>query len=153
MQIDFNFYGDQQVSRRILRWQEAAADARPAFEAVADMLMEHEDQQFETQGGLASGGWAALKPATVQAKARQGLDPRILHATLALRRSLTERGDENQELIIEPSWMLFKSKLEYAGFHQTGTRHMPQRRPIELREQDRQEVVKIVQEFLVYGDV
>lgn len=110
-----------------------------------------EKEQFDSQGKYASGGWPALKQATEDAKASAGLDPRILHATLALRRSLTESSDQNQLKTITDSLLIFGSRLEYAVFHQFGTVKMDQRRPVEIRLDHRKNIMKKLQRWVVKG--
>jgi phage gpG-like protein len=151
MRVELDVFGEKQISREILRVGERASDARPVFSSIARYLMGEEEQQFASEGRYASGGWARLKDATIAAKRRAHLDPRILRATDALHRSLTRRGDANQVLVIRPNELRFGTKLAYARFHQSGTSSSPRRRPLELRETARREVVRRLQRFLLTG--
>ncbi len=151
MRFTFEAHGEKLIEREILRVGNRAADHRPAFEVVARAMMAIEREQFDAEGGR-SGGWPALSPHTAAEKTRKGEDPRVLHATLDLMRSLTEQGDSNQLLEIHESWMAFGSHLPYASIHQRGGKNLPQRRPIDFNEADRQGIVKIIQRWLMRGE-
>jgi phage gpG-like protein len=153
--IDISVAGDVQVSRNILRVGDRAGDMSPAFDQIADDIMEIEEEQFDSQGARGGAAWAPLKESTSARKRRLGLDPRILHATLDLRNSLTRRGDANQNLIIEPEYMVFGSDLPYIAPHQTGAPAvpLPVRRPINFTEQDRRGLVRTLQNFIMTGRV
>lgn len=148
--LDFEVYGEKQVSRELMRFGERAVEAEPAFHEIADRMRAAIEEQFETEGGHGSGGWAPLQPATVEKKAALGLDPRILHATGVLRETLT--GEE--------SWNVHAQGLElstgaapYGVFHQKGAprANIPVRRPVDFTALERQEFVKILQEWLMGG--
>ena len=151
MIIDFDVYGEKQVSRELLRFSGRATNAAPAFAMIADDMREIIDKQFETEGKRSSGGWAPLALSTIDSKARAGLDPRILHATLDLRRSLTEKDDSAHFEHITPVSLTLASQVEYGKYHQTGTLKMPRRRPVEFTEVDRQHFVKTLQRWIVEG--
>lgn len=70
-------------------------DARPAFSDVADKLIEAERRLFNT-----GRGWPPNTASTKARKARQGLDPRPLHATGKGAKALTVRGATGQKLVI-----------------------------------------------------
>lgn len=63
----------------------------PLSRAVEDVLSDEIEMNFETEssGGV---GWPELADSTKIKKAQQDLDPRILHATLALREGATSPG-------------------------------------------------------------
>lgn len=147
MELELTIAGDTQVRRKLLRVAHNAANARPAFEAIGELLLGWEREQFSSEGRRASGGWAPLKDSTIAAR---GTEHPILDETGALRTSLTERGGDNT-LEATDDFLLFGSKLGYGGYHQTGTSRMAQRRPIELTERDRAGVVKVLQAFIL-GD-
>lgn len=147
MQFEISLAGDVQVSRKLLRIGDRAVHAKPAFETIATVLMGIERAQFESEGRRSSGGWAELKQSTIDAKG----DESILFETGALMASLSEDGDENMTNWATDEFLLFGSKLDYGGFHQTGTSRMVQRRPLELKETDRAGMVKILQSHIL-GD-
>lgn len=149
MRLDLEAFGDVQFSREILRVGANAGNMRPAFDKVHDTIRNVEKKQFSTEGAAYSGGWAPLAPSTVRYKARRGLDPRILHATGRLRRSFTTKGDPDHVYRASADEMFTGSRVPYAKFHQLGTVRMPRRRPFELDELARREILKILQAHLV----
>lgn len=155
MKVTIDVVGDVQVARRLTRFAGRARDASPAFETIAEFILGENERQFATQGTHASGGWKPLQPETLRRKLRKGLDPRILHATLALEHAMTRRGDRNQILEVTADGLDFGSTLPYFGAHQRPkpTSPLPQRRPVELREGARRNVVRILQRYLVTGEV
>lgn len=157
MLLELEVFGDVQLRRELLRFADAASDASPAFTKIARQgsgasgvysLRGIERRQFDSQGQFASGGWMPLAPSTTRAKARHGLSRRILKATGALEASLVGPGAGHVE-IISPHQLVFGTSVGYAGFHQRGTKRMPRRRVIELREQDRRNFVRILQKHLL----
>ncbi len=109
--------------------------------------------QFDSQGGYGSGGWQPLADSTVKSKAARGLDPRIMHATLRLRRSLVDQGGADQLLEVTPSSLAYGTTVEYAKFHQQGGGNLPRRRLVEPPEGDRRQAVRTLQRFFVTGEV
>lgn len=122
---------------------------RPAFDQIHDIIVGAEEQQFATEGGAFSGKWAPLAPSTVRYKAARSLDPRILHATLRLRKSFTAKTHADHVYRASADEMFVGSKVAYARYHQLGTSRMPRRRPFELNEKVRREIVKTLQSHLV----
>lgn len=149
MDLQIEVFGDVQVNRKLLRFNDRAQDASPAFRTIAGNLRDWETRQFATEGAFASGGWDPLSPSTVTTKAREGLSPRILEATGALRESLTSRTDAGHVEIIGRQELVFGTQSPSARFHQRGTSRMPRRRPLEIRARDRADMVKTLQRHMV----
>lgn len=148
MRLDFEVFGERQVSRDLLRLGNRAGNARPAFDAIADRLEGISAQQFDSQGGR-SRAWAPLADSTRRRKAALGLDHRILHATGELRRSLT--GGPGGQRITTLNQIVYGTTVPYAGFHQAGGGHLPRRRVVDLTECDRKEMVQILQRYMLTG--
>jgi hypothetical protein len=140
--------GDKLISRELLDLGDRALDARPAFRLIADDFREFETARFDSRG---EGTWRPLSPSTVFAKASRGLDPRILHATGALRRSLTHKRAPGSYSRVFPNFMLFGSSISYAHFLQTGTRKMPARKPLGFTEAQKVTTLKRLQRWVVEG--
>lgn len=149
--LTFTFYGDTQVDRTIDRMLADVADLRPVWEVLAGRFVTMEQRQFATEGQYGSGGWAPLSPRYAAWKAEHYPGKTILRRTDDLYRSLTSRplGVE----VIEPRYMILGSAVPYGAFHQHGTGRMPRRRPVEFPESERREWVKVLQRFLVTGEV
>ncbi len=146
--FEFEASGDKLVRRELLDMGHRGLDASPAFRVIADDLRHYETERFDSRG---YGTWASLMAATVRDKISRHLDPRVLHATLALRNSLTVKGDENQEVVIAPQFLIFGSKVPYARYLQKGTRRMVMRKPLGFLEAQKVAILKRLQRFIVSG--
>lgn len=149
MRIELDAFGDVQLSREILRVGKNASDMRPAFDQVHDLIRDVETRQFNSQGGAFSGGWKPLAPSTLAHKAAHGLDHRILHATGRMRKSFTNKSHKDHVYRASADEMFVGSRVPYAPFHQLGTQRMARRRPFELNEAVRRDIMKLLQAHLV----
>lgn len=148
MEFTFESAGERLISRRLDRYAGRAIKAKPAFELIERDTRGWEKDLFKTDGASGGDPWAPLAPSTVKAKAQAGLDPRVLQATRALRKSLTVKSDPEHEEIITDDFLVFGSKLDYAGYHQKG-RGVPKRRPLQFTEMQKRAVVKRLQRWIV----
>lgn len=146
MRFEFEVHGDKLVSRKLVRFGNRAIDAAPAFRLIADDMRHYETERFDSAG---NGTWAPLEASTIAQKARKGLDPRILHATERLRRSLTSDHAPDQELIITPAFMVFGSKVPYAQFHQKGE-GVPTRKPLGFTEGQKRQILRRLQAHVIH---
>lgn len=121
-------------------------DWRTLWPQVINQIVKIEEKQFSTMGALGEHGeWAPLTPDYAAAKARQYGGKPILQASERLRDSLVgHTGDTIEEL--GPLKMRFGSSVEYALYHQTGTRRgLPARRIFDFTGEDRGIVQKQIQ--------
>lgn len=153
MRLVLDIAGDKQVERELLRVAGDVGDVSPALNRIVDLWIDETGQQFDTQGFHGSGGWAPLTPGYAAEKAKRFPGRGILHRTFALQQSLTDRGDPNMIVQIGRDELAWGTKVPYATFHQLGTRRMPRRRPVELTERARQQTVRILQRFIITGEV
>lgn len=108
---------------------------------VISRFREVEKQHFAAGGAGQSGGFAPLKPAYAKAKARKWGSVPILTASGRMMRSLT--SDTGDSVVIkEPQALTVGTSLKYAGYHQTGTSRMAQRKPIDLTQQQNDYIVE-----------
>ena len=112
----------EDADRRLRQLALGLSDLRSFWPKVVPLFIGWMREQFDSQGGFGSGGWAALAPSTVLLKSLAGLRPQILQATGAMKsaasrptRSVTARS---LTLTIDDPKI---------GFHQTGTTSMPAR--------------------------
>lgn len=92
---------------------------------MVDMERSHEEY-FNRQGTPVGEAWPALSPRTIKEKGHS----RILYRTGRLMESLSKTTsdsirDKYDE--IKNHGISFGTSVEYAMFHQEGTKHMPQR--------------------------
>lgn len=153
MWLNVDVFGEVQFSRELLRVADRVYDMRQAWQAIHRSFLGAERRQFATEGATYSGGWAPLKPTTVAAKVASGLDPRVLHATLRLRRSLTSEFSTDHVFRISFDEMFVGSKVPYGVHHQFGTKKMARRRPVEFNDPLRKRWVKIMQSWIFKAEV
>lgn len=146
LRFEFESFGDKLISREILDMGDRALDARPAFRLIADDFREFEAERFDAEG---NGTWEPLALSTVAEKARRGQDPRILHATLQLRNSLTKKGAKYSYSRIFREFILFGTSHPAGGYLQKGTEHMPARKPLGFTEPQKVVVLKRLQRHIV----
>lgn len=143
MEFIIKAYNARQVATRFERMGFAAVAARPAMETVAEMMMRIFGTVFESQGRRGGGSWKQDSVKWLLEKQRNGLDPRIGHATLALRRSLSEPGAEHQILEITDTRVHLSTDLPYAGTEQ---RHRPF---IKFTQRDKFAMRRVVRDYLI----
>lgn len=127
-----------------------ASHMQDSMQAVKDFLFAIEIEQFDTQG-IFSGGWEENAVYTSDYKRENDYDLRVLHMTHALRESLTDEGAENQSLDVTNDEVLLGSTVWYAEFHDSGTRNMPQRKPIDITPAQRRDIKAIIKNGLLNG--
>lgn len=110
------------VALKFERMGMAAIEAKPAMEEVADLMLVAIGETFQSQGRRGGGSWRQDTDEWLKRKLRENLDPRIGHATLALRRAFSIRDAEHQELLVTHNSVLLNSDLPYADTEQ---RHRP----------------------------
>lgn len=151
MRLAFEVFGEEQLSRDLLRFSAHVGEAKPALNQVANDMREQIAEQFATEGERGSGGWEKDAESTIRAKLSAGLDPHILRATDDFMNSLVEKGNKwHVEEITDESLML--GSKDWIGFlHQKGTSLMPARKAIDFTELDRRGYVRTLQRYFMEG--
>jgi phage gpG-like protein len=129
----------------------AVKRAKPALELVADDLLHAIEMNFEGQGRRGGGSWKQLSPSWAARKNELDLDPRILHATEALRDSMTVRGDPAMDLRITNRSITLDSRLPYARVQDEGggKSKLPARPYADFTEGDVNRWSRIIEEYLI----
>ena len=156
MRVEIELLGDKQFARQLLRLNDQAQDMKPALLEIEEDFYQHQTQRFNTRG---FGEWRPLKPETIARKIAAGLDRRVLHASLRLRRSLTSRGAPGQDRLVTNDELRIGSDVRsetgypYPLVHKHGTRdgRVPARPPIKLTDDRKRRWVKILQAHLMRG--
>jgi phage gpG-like protein len=151
--LSITSYGETIVERKLARFAANLEQPQHALEAVGDVAREAVEGQFNSEGQRASGGWPALSRARVKykAKAKQGLDPRILRATDRLFKSLTNKFDRDHIERPSSESLLFGSDVPYGIYHQSSRPRtvIPFRPPVAFTEADKRNMVKRIQAELL----
>lgn len=117
LSVDFDIDGDRLVVTHLASVEQRTLHPRPAYARVGEQMMLAERHLFDSQGGFAGKHWPPIQPETIAAKQRAGLDPRVLHATRRLRRSLTQRGNTDQIRRSTDRGIEFGTRVPYAKYH------------------------------------
>jgi hypothetical protein len=100
---------------------------RPAV----DWMAQTEREQFDSEGAAGrSGRWAPLAPSTQRAKALDRSGVKILQRTGTMMNQLTRTESLRQYVEVTDDKIIFHLPPP-AGFHQSGTRKMPQRKVVD----------------------
>jgi len=143
--FQFEVQGEEQVSRMLSRTTEKLEDLGPFWDAAGDMLITTMEAQFSSEGGR-TGGWAPLSSRYAVDKARKYGSQPILVASGGMRQSLV--GGPGNISRQEQGGLLFGTEVKFARYHQSGTSRMPQRRILDLTDQDRRSIMKLLQRHL-----
>jgi phage gpG-like protein len=150
VRLEITVAGEMQVRRVLARMQGRAHDARPALEAMGDVIALNLRRQFAGEASPVGGRWAPLSPAYGRWKHKHHPGKKILHLTGAMETDYTSRPFGIEKL--SGTTLEIGSALPYAAFHQAGTDNMPARR-LELNEDAKRQMVKILTRFIVEGQV
>jgi hypothetical protein len=112
---------------------------------VQRVFIKSEERRFA--GGA---HWPPLAAATKEAKAAQGLDPRILRATNDLYHSLTSTG-AGSVAEEKPDELILGTSVPYARYADKGTSNEPKRDLIELRPSEVEEAAKLIGDHITKG--
>ena len=143
MRVYFQAINTKVVETKFAMMGNNAVNAKPALEKVADYMMEVMAKNFQSQGRRGGGSWKRISPGWRARKVRMGLDPRIGHATLALRKSMTKRDAPEQILSVGRTRVTLGSKLPYAKVQQ---RNRPY---VYTLAEDRAEMVSIIRRHVL----
>jgi hypothetical protein len=137
-------WGDEIVSRKLLRFADRAMDMTPAWDEIEKQLQTAFERNFASQGP----GWAPLKASTIRDRIAQGYAPGpILTRSGEYRRAMTSGLKTHKS----PSELVALAPAIPGKFHQHGTRTPMPARPLRLREPEKREIIKTVQRVLMEG--
>lgn len=142
IRITFDVVGEKQVDRAIERFSKGVQDYRPAWESIRGIFWNAEKKKFE------AADWEPLSPIYAAWKEEHYPGKPILQRTGALMASLTGHN-EGAIIEIHPLWMQVGSALGYGRYHQKGTSRMPQRKVIDLVEENKRSIMKAIQRHLL----
>jgi phage virion morphogenesis protein len=97
-------------------------------------------QQFQTEGEAYGEGWQPVKEKYLQWKRRKGYSEKILHKRSVLAQSFSS--------VVMPFEARIGTEVEYAIFHELGTRKMPAR-PFAKPVADKFQEQRVAEKFFV----
>jgi len=139
MKVTFTARGFDKARHDLHAMRERVQDVRPAWDVVLTWWAERNVTNFRNAGKRWRAAWKPLAPATLGEKLRLGYPPDILVRSGDLRKSLTIRplGVE----MLRPHDVEAGTDVDYAGFHQRGTKRMPRRLLVNARAVQQEGVV------------
>ena len=149
LRVSLQVDGIAQFDRAFSRFSEGLKDLRPLWEPLAQEFYRIEDEQFASEGAHSGNPWKPLSPKYQQWKEKHIPGPMILELTNKLKLSLTYKGNSAHVRQEDLLTLTLGSSLPYAKYHQTGTRRMPARKPIDLSEDHKAKLGKIIHRGLV----
>lgn len=149
LSIDINVHpGGHVFQRAFTRYVSDLADLTPLWGDLADLLRHQTDHNFDTEGAASGPRWRPLSKAYARWKAARFPGKPILQRSGKLRDSLVRESWGHVYEARERA-MVWGTSVPYAGFHQSGTRHMPSRPIIRLTEGNQDDMTKVVHAFLL----
>lgn len=147
--IKVNVLGEMQLARRLQGRMRASSDLSPAFERIADRFFGMQKRIFDAEGGFEGNPkWAPLTAAYAEQKARTHPGAKILTRSGKLRAALTGGSGSIREvdplrMAVGGSVIVGKGRRwDLGSLHQTGTRKMKARKPINLTRRFRHRVMR-----------
>lgn len=150
--ITFTIEGVPQFARVLGALMRNVKNLQPVWQDIKADFLAGEKKVFRQQGRVGDWGkWAPLNPVYAAYKRRKGWGTRILIRTGSerLMSSLTKESSPDFHFIGRPLGMEIGTRVPYARYHQTGTKHMPAREPVRLTNAQKRHWVKMIQLFLV----
>jgi|WetSurMetagenome_2_1015567.scaffolds.fasta_scaffold180052_2 phage gpG-like protein len=140
--LSFTLDGEPQLVRYLDILADSITDYSSMFEKMADDFRSTMGSVFSNSGAFESRGpWASLSPDYALWKGIHAPGKPILELTGALRASLTGGGNHISQ--ISRTSLKIGTRDPKAQFHQKGTSIMPQRKIIELTQQQKSRWVRI----------
>jgi phage gpG-like protein len=158
--VDIEVFGEQHISREIVRTGVRARQLNPVFRSIFRRLEEIHAEQFLSRGERGGTPWEPLKPATILQKAREGASqpdwPEVRHQHLF--EGMTSPESEYNETIYNEEWAVWRllgDPAEYGAIQQKGAPsiNLPPRPLSVFTLADRESFVKEIQRWIVRGEV
>ena len=150
--VSIQTLGAERFVRGFNRFEAEMRNLSEPFGVIAEDFAEITERNFGAQGTPEK--WRPLSPKYAKWKSRVRPGRQILvfdgtmYASLRGVRNGTGPGTIRQ---IYPKRAEFGTMVPYAIYHQTGTRKMPARKPVQLTEEDKKRWGRIIHEWAVKG--
>lgn len=136
--------GGERFERAFNRFGRDIDDFRDLWKKIALRFWRSMKNQFDTEGAFGGSKWKALKLSTIKRKGHA----RILYEKGALMASLTRKRAKGSLYVEGKKRLEIGTEVDYAGYHQTGTRHFPARPPVALPESEKKEWSSAIHAFM-----
>lgn len=147
MQVEITIEGKEGLLAAFKTLESGISDLRQlgTWKAVASEFYKIEKEQFSTEGGAgASGKWAPLSTAYEVQKQKKYGSVSILQASGKMYRSLTSSGGPDSVYEESAQELVVGSSSPIPGYHQSGTRRMPQRKPVDVSDAQKQRLADVL---------
>lgn len=152
VEVRIETLGAERFVRGFNRFEAEMRDLREPFGVIAEDFAETAERNFGAVGTPEK--WAPLSPeyAKWKAKVRPGRQILVFDGKMyeSLRGVRTGFGPDTVR-DIQAQRAEFGTTVPYAIFHQTGTRKMPRRKPVQLTDQDKRRWARVIHEWAVKG--
>lgn len=148
--IQITVDGKDQFDRTFSRLDANFDDLTPIWPDVRDVFWRFEKEQFESEGSKgASGQWKRLSKRYARQKIeRYGAGKKILEATGELRDALTGPNPGSYYTHTKKE-VAIGTTLARGIYHQRGSDRLPKREPISLSNEQKKEMMKVIQGALI----
>lgn len=150
LDIQVTVQGDEELRQAFNLMASKVNDWRPFWPDIAAVFYTMEAGRFDSGG---YGSWKQLSDGYKKWKMKNYPGENILSLTGDLRRSLTSQFNPNAVYADQPLELVLGTNIHYAQYHQYGTSRMPARPPIDIRQQDVNQMARAaVEAFDRYAD-
>lgn len=148
-EVKYEYLGDLAARQNLKKMANRAEDFRPVFKFARELIRRANAENF-AQAGLPVGGWAPLDAEYGSWKSANfpGTPPMIRSGKL-FQDLVTLRGAEN---VVSRNYAQFGTSIEYAKFHQYGTRKMPKRQILFEPAGFAEEVTAYARKYIIDGE-
>ncbi len=148
--LKVSILGEVQLNRALQGRIKAVSDWRPAWRRIAENYQAVEQQQFAAEG--AAGGnpkWSPLSAKYAAWKSKHYPGAKLLTRTGKLARLMTHPNVELQPLALTLGFAGYRvGRWDLPALHQTGTRKMPARKPINLTRRQKTAWMRILRDLI-----
>lgn len=138
--ISIQIRGDKELFKKLEKIQGELKNIRQPLAKVSTFMKQRILENFARSGAY-YGGWKALRAKSYEAKIKQGFGGQG-----PLVRTGAMRG--NFQFVLSTNQLTIFNPIDYFKFHQLGTRKMPQRMMMDIREPEIKETIKDFEEWL-----
>lgn len=144
--LRFSLDGVETLSRALVDVAQKLEDFTEPLTESSKLLLDDIHSNFTSEGGLV-GGWAPLKPSTIQTRLREGFGAGpILNRTGRYSRSF--KADISKNRMVIDAW-----GIKYHKYHQSAAPRskLPRRPTLFLREPMKAEIIRKFQEYVKFN--